>query len=349
MRHQMKYCVLVLGLGLAAPGLASESFTPFDYSGVLYGKTKGTATITEAFGINDKGAIVGSFCADLDPAATVPGGCTAPGNAPSHGYVASPKGRKLTFTLINFPGAFETEVVGINNKGTIVGLYDPTMPVPANADTGKGFYCQFPCKNKKDFHSVVYPSSASTDLQAINSAGDMVGVYSLSPTPPFTDYGLLLSGGTFCSIDIGTAITGAMDTNALGINDEKDVVGSYDDPGTGVTGFRLKDVEAPPYVNGLPQPCRYENLWVFTFPVVGVLQTEAAGINNAGVIVGNYLDSAQLSHGFRWSESDGFTTVDFPQTTPGDNAATALNNAKVIVGNFLDTVLNQERAWIRRE
>ena len=96
-----------------------------------------------------------------------------------------------------------------------------------------------------------------------------------------------------------------------------------------------------------------------------VHQTEAAGINNEGWIVGNYLDDSpnpDTSHAFRVkSDANGdlitgtFATIDFAPCGGGDNAATAINKTGVIVGNFEDTrppyssILPKERAWIRRE
>lgn len=367
MRHKVKHYVWAVGLALALPllALAAVSYTGYDYTGTLYGNVMGTATITEAFGINGKGTIVGGFCEDNDPARTVTPGCGPGGDAPSHGYVKIGK----DFKLINYPGSFETEAIGLNDAVTIVGLYDPVKPNPPNADAGNGFYCEYPCKDKKNFHKVVYPGATSTDLQAINNEGDMVGVYSLILIPPFTDYGFLMSEGKFCSIDLGENvpgrpyIPGAVDANALGINDEENVVGSYDDPVTGVTGFLLTDVDVPDYVNGKPQPCEWDTLTTFVFPGTGVHQTEAAGINNSGWIVGNYLDDTpnpDTSHAFKVQsnavgvlDSLSFLNIDFSPLTVGDNAATAINSKGVIVGNFEDdrppytTAVPKERAWMR--
>ena len=98
MRRQLTKYVLAVSFILALPllALAAYTYTAFDYVGVLFGTTVGTATITEAFGINNSGKIVGGFCADADPKATT-AGCSAPGNAPSHGYVRFKNGAQTIF------------------------------------------------------------------------------------------------------------------------------------------------------------------------------------------------------------------------------------------------------------
>jgi uncharacterized membrane protein len=368
MRRKLKQYCLAVSFILALPllALAAYTYTPFDYVGKLFGNTSGTATITEAFGINNAGKIVGGFCADADTGATIAGGCSAPGNAPSHGYVRFMDDGKIIFKRINYPNSFETEATGINNWGMIVGLYDAKAPNPPNADLGVGFYCRFSeSSGCKDFHTVKYPGSTSTDLQAVNDYGDIVGLYSLIAIPPFTDYGFLLSEGRFCSIDIGTAVTGAVDTNSLGINEQESVVGSYDDAVAGVIkAFLLTDVDVPKYKNKKPVGCTWATHAEFSFPDLlaanpPVLQTEAAGINEHGLIVGNYLDNLNISHAFQvQSKPDGtidtttFATIDFIPAQAGDNAASSLNDKGVIVGNYEDTTSNppavKERAWIAK-
>jgi hypothetical protein len=323
------------------------TFTAFDFPG---------ATITEAFGINDERYIVGSYCKDND------GGSTCALASPSHGYVQ--KGGTFsssTFKPINFlfasngKPAFETEATGVNNShGLIVGLYDP-VKVPAGTDKGFGYYCSYPCSAKGDFTTLKYPGATSTDLSAIstNSAGTttrMVGVYSVNATAPIIDHGFLFTAGKFCSIDV----PGGVDTNALGINVNGDVVGSYDDNGT-VTAFLLKHARIPANASLSHPPACLGTFTTFVFPstlVSGVTQTEAAGINHLGVIVGNYLDSNQVSHAFWTSDPSTprtFKTIDPPKAgATGDSAATAINGVGVVVGNFTDTTVtpNKERAFI---
>jgi uncharacterized membrane protein len=223
----------------------------------------------------------------------------------------------------------------------LVGLYD-AVHSPAGVDVGHAYYCQFPCANASDFHSYDFPGAASTDFYAVNNRGKMIGNYALSAVDPIVDHGFLRDRrGRTCTIDVPGA--GASDTNALGLNDEDDAVGSYSDETTfKVRAYVLMDAE----IGTSGAPCEGTYL-TFDYPLDGVLQTEASGINEDGVIVGNYLDKDQVSHAFRRSPNGTFTTIDFPQSAPSDNAASAINEDGVIVGNFTEIPSGKERAFIR--
>jgi len=63
--------------------------------------------------------------------------------------------------------------------------------------------------------------------------------------------------------------------------------------------------------------------------------TVAEGINDAGQIVGYYLDSSQVAHGFLYSGST-YTTIDDPLGTKG-TVAQGINDAGQIVGYYIDS------------
>ena len=330
-------------------------------------KTAVIATITEAFGVNNSGWVMGSYCNDGDPV-----GSTCAGFNPSHGYVMSPSG---TFTKIDFPGAFETEVTGMNIHGLLVGLYDPTRVLVG--DQGFAFFCHFHFTTPvgcPQYFKWAFPGAGSTDFSAVNDLGDVAGVFS-NALPPIVDHGFLLDRtGKICTIDVPLPF--AADTNALGINNRGDVVGSYSDerpsgPGH-VRAFVLIGAEVPnERITGRDEPTKVKaclgTYITFEYPETGggspnpltpVTQTEAAGINDAGKIVGNYLDGDNVSHAFSTTNPKNpatFFTIDFPQTPPigfsVDNAATSINNAGKIVGNFeycpgcTDPNLIKERAF----
>jgi hypothetical protein len=364
--------VVAVGLLVASPAAAAGRYRAFDYRGPLPDGSNGAATITEVFGINEHLRLVGSYCAENDPNFVTQQGCTsaAGGSNPSHGYVAEASGgtphgfKPIDYILPSGQRAFESEAIGVNNFGQIIGLYDANKPTPQTSalDTGSGFICQYPCQTHASFRTIVYPGATSTDGSAINDNGVSIGLYALKAKPPFRDFGWMRSAsGRFCSIDVGKmGVRGGVDTNALGLNIHGDVVGSYDDPHKGIAGFRLTDVSVPPYKNGQPQTCRADaTVWTFKFPVRGVQETEAAGISNDGTIVGNYVDRNGTAHAWRCqpenasakcSKGNGFQTIDYPGQN-GDNAATSLNSldTPVIVGNFEQTTSTptKERAWIR--
>src|SRR5262249_42405148 len=68
--------------------------------------------------------------------------------------------------------------------------------------------------------------------------------------------------------------------------------------------------------------------------VPGATTTEAWGINNSGVIVGDYVDGGGIFHGFVKS-GDSFTPVDFPGAC--GTSAKGINNSGAIVGNWCDS------------
>ena len=70
-----------------------------------------------------------------------------------------------------------------------------------------------------------------------------------------------------------------------------------------------------------------------TFDFPGSTQTQANGINNAGDIVGGYIDSAHVAHGFLLSRGR-FTTIDFPGATLTD--AHGITPSGQIVGTYID-------------
>jgi hypothetical protein len=69
----------------------------------------------------------------------------------------------------------------------------------------------------------------------------------------------------------------------------------------------------------------------FTFDYPGATATYANGINNEGDIVGNYVDSSNVIHGFSYFRGN-FTAINVPNATFTD--ARGINNKGVIVGDF---------------
>jgi probable HAF family extracellular repeat protein len=70
-----------------------------------------------------------------------------------------------------------------------------------------------------------------------------------------------------------------------------------------------------------------------TIDVPGATDTGVAGINAAGPIVGGYLDTSGMSHGFLLDKGN-FTTLDPPGATSG--FAFGINAAGQIVGGYTD-------------
>lgn len=125
--------------------MSGGTLTAFNVTGY------GTSTAT---GINDSGAIVGTASIDSLTGPTV-------------SYVRS-AGASPTFSFLNISGALDVYAQGINNSGVIVGAYD-------TARSG-GNLTGFVAFNGT-VTNVVFPSATSTQVNGINSLGQIVGTY----------------------------------------------------------------------------------------------------------------------------------------------------------------------------
>ncbi len=109
---------------------------------------------TLAFGINNRGQIVGQYTME---------------NGESHAFLKDGD----AYTEIAFPGAANTAAFGINDSGEIVGLYGDAGPGPFGFAVGsQGFIL-----SKGVFTTLAYPGAESSFPLAINDTGEIVGVY----------------------------------------------------------------------------------------------------------------------------------------------------------------------------
>jgi uncharacterized membrane protein len=249
-------------------------------------------------------------------------------------------------TSINFPGAQETYLEGINDSGNIVGQYlnpsspgtlpiygsflhkggsfTPIVPGPFsifafginNSDKIVGGYEDGVVGQAHGFFyegeiftSINAPGEAYTHLTGINNSGGIVGVAKLGNS------GFLYKGGNFTPINIPHADW----VNPHGINDSGHIVGSYQDT-HGFHGFLyIGGTFTPIDVPGSPPP-DYDN------------HTEALAINNSGHIVGSYWDAHGI-HGFLYAGAN-LTRINVPGAF--STVASGINNFGSIVGYYLD-------------
>jgi probable HAF family extracellular repeat protein len=217
---------------------------------------------TVANGINGSGQIVGYY---LD------------GNGDKHGFLDS----SGTYTTLDYPSARQTFAQSINRAGQIVGsssndghafLYSggtyTTLDSALNGgtpfginDSGQivGTYSTFENGGFKThgflysngtFIPLDYPGATDgTFAYGINNQGQIVGSYS-----DFDDihggggvHGFLYSGGTYTTFDDPfAAISATEGTQALGINDAGQIVGTYQDSNHHYHGFLLTIAPNPP-------------------------------------------------------------------------------------------------------
>ncbi|HKS95793.1 MAG TPA: hypothetical protein VJV74_06610 [Terriglobia bacterium] len=236
----------------------SAAPAPIDFSTAPFDTPGGTS----ARGINAQGNIVGDY---ID------------GVGVDHGYLFS----NGVFTSIDATslGAVDTVAHGLNDIGEIVGDY---------IDSGGKFHA-FLLSNGV-FQTIDFPLSASTFAQSsgrgIANNGTIVGRY--FDASGFQHGFERSPAGVFTSITDSAAAF----TFSVGINAERDVVGSYTDVvdrgGEKVVGSHGFLLSAGDLTDFIP----------VDFPATGVMGTQARGINPSGTIVGAFVDSAGAYHGF---------------------------------------------------
>lgn len=133
------------------------------------------------------------------------------------------------FTNINalLPVNFNSQAVGIDDLGDVVGFYMPTMT------TSIGF---------EDVGGVITTidpfSSAFTQALGINNLGEIVGFY---VDGMGTQHGYIDNGGVFTAFDP----PGSVNTTINGVNDLDEFVGFYTDAGDNTIGFVGTGVPEP--------------------------------------------------------------------------------------------------------
>ena len=117
------------------------------------------------------------------------------------------------FTQFDFPGAVDTYVFGINDRGDLVGGWDTGITSPIEHG--------FKCSQGQCVGFDVPVSATVTQGDDINAQGDIVGAW---VDVGGVVHGFLLSNGEFTSFDF----PGAADTIPFGINAAGQIVGRYD-------------------------------------------------------------------------------------------------------------------------
>lgn len=214
-----------------------------------------------------------------------------------------------TWTTIDVPGAVQTQCVGINSAGDIVGIYvDP-------ADVTHGFVLKAGV-----FTTLDVPGAVSTWPNGINDAGQISGWFRSTQGQ---EHGFFFDGQNFTTLDVPDSLF----TYALKIDNAGEVVGWYadannighgfkwstgnyttiDKPGSGHSelhginnrGDMVGDTNRGFLLN------RHGIFRTFDFPGFSV------DINDHKVIVGFY--SKRTNHGFRFSaKRKVFTKLDYP-------------------------------------
>jgi hypothetical protein len=278
--------------GLNFQAQAGTAFRTIDFPGAIS---------TFLYGINNAGDMVGAYIDDGER---------------THGFLL----HNGTFTTIDYPDSTLSVAAGINNHGVIAGQYNDSEGIGhgflfsgdefTTKDFGEG-YQTFPtaiddlgdvvgfCTDSDfNFHGCVafdgpfqildYPDATASATLGVNFLGNqIVGGFGTQNGFSF-EHGFLYQDGEFSQIDFTggapTSVFGISATTvAFGINDNQEIVGTYSSGGV-TNGFSL--------VSGT----------FTTRNVPGALQTNPVNLNDSGQVVGWYVDSSEVTHGYVMSE-----------------------------------------------
>ena len=238
-------------------------------------------------------------------------------------YYSAADASTYQFTTLDITGSKSgtTMASGLNNNGDVTGVY-------ADNVGNHGFILNGSTLTTLDDPKAQNNGSALTGWGTYalsnNNLGYVVGDYYNATSRGAN--GFLYHGGVYTDILYGTA-----GTTAVGINDSNQIV-----------GFTLvtTDKATHGYV---------DDSGAFTLiddPNAGNLLNQGTlpdSINNAGVVVGNYVDTNNQSHGF--TESKGvFTTLDDPNASAGEfpvggTYLSHINNNGVITGTYINNAV----------
>lgn len=200
------------------------------------------------------------------------------------------------------PGAADSAATGINDAGTISGIYHTSLSgPPLGYVLSGGSYTTIPARAG----SIAWPALG------INGLGQVVGMVIGNNQ----QRGYIFDGG-FSTLPL--PVSGAVAAQAIGINDAGDIVGNYFYLDTTSKGYLLH--------NGM----------VTTIDPPGAgAEIAAIGINDAGLIVGDYLGAADSLHHAFLLAGGNYSIIDPPGSFGAD--ATGINSAGRIVGDYFDS------------
>lgn len=205
------------------------------------------------------------------------------------------------FIPFNYPGATNSTVNLISNRGEMVGIYFSTYGVD-----DRGFTLL-----DGQFTAVDFPGAAQTNSSGVNDLGEIVGGYIDSGG---VGHGFLLNGATYSTIDF----PGSNSTTLISINNTGEIVGDYTRAGSMVThGFSLK--------NGVFTTLDFPGSHLYSVP---------NQVNSFGVIAGwyaDFVDTVLVEHGFVYNAGT-FTPINFPGAA--STAVNAINDGGELAGAF---------------
>jgi hypothetical protein len=222
-------------------------------------------------------------------------------------YLAGPPAAQAgdyTFVTIDVPGAFGTDVYGVNNNGLVSGLSFNSSFQSTGFLYNQGTLSQY---------TAPLPGGGSaidTEFYQVNNAGQVaVSYYGADNIYHAATYNSVTATWTYLPDIAGTA-----ENLAGGINNHGLVVGDTfaNSGGSQYTSFSAPGADPSLTPGG----------------------TATYSVNDAGQIVGYSIDSTGIYHGFVKTGSS-FTTLDYPGAAQyGGTSANGINNEGVVTGYY---------------
>lgn len=258
------------------------------------------------------------------------------------GAISAQAQSTFSFKNISYTGDLTfTQLLGINNAGTIAGYHGATI--------NKGFVLTLPLT----FTNENFPNSAQTQVIGINNKGNTDGFYIDNAG---VTHGFLDTKGVFTTVDFA----GTTFNQLLGLNDASVASGYYADaqgndhaytytggkftlistPGVSAqaTGINNENQISGFYVDtaGINHGFLITNGTLATLDYPGATFTQALGVNNLNEVVGTYMDAAGNTHGFLYDvTANVYESVNDPSNV--DNTViNGINDEGQIVGFFTE-------------
>ncbi len=264
-------------------------------------QSPGDPAFTQLLGINDSGTIAGYF---------------------GDGTIVPNNGFTLTlpnnYTSENFPGAAQTQVVGINALGETDGFYINAAGVTNGFTDVNG-----------TLMTIDAPNTAFNQLLGLNNSGVLSGYSSATDVTGMTGQEAYIdNSGKFTYLS-SFLPSGIGNNQATGVNNSGDIAGFYlTNGGADSDGFLLSPSGSGYSLASLEAP--------------GSTFTQALGINNDGDIVGTYITSTSAMDGFIYNIATGtYETINDPLGV-GTTTVNGINDKGDLVGFYVDASDNTD-------
>ena len=240
----------------------------------------------------------------------------------THAYIRTLNGYLTKFDV---PGSSLTIARSINDGGAIAGEYlDSNQAAHCWLRAVDGTLTAFdvPGSMALSFGGTLF---MGISLSRINAGGTIIG--------SFTDANGVYHGflrapdGTLTTLDAPSAGTMAnTGTKAADINSSDAIVGTVSTAGASHSFLRSPD----------------GTYTIFDPPGAAAGGSSSTGVNDTGLIVGNYADANKVMHGYLRNLDGSFTAIDDPNAPQSANsvgtATTRINASGAVVGVFFDAL-----------